>query len=273
MDVPSPRSIVVNDTELTYAEQGHGDPVLVVHGTVGDFRSWSDKLKPLAAHYRVITYSRRAHYPNAWPANHTQCIPKVHAADLAALIEALGVGPTHLFGHSYGALVSMVMALQRPDLVRSLVLGEPPLLSLLGATDASRALAATIVEARLAFAGGDAEAGVRVFLDGVLGDGIFANLPEAERRQVMDNAAALRVELETPPATYNPMISCADLQRMKLPALLLIGELSPEVFHQVTRELARCPPRVEQTMIPGTSHDLWNPSVFTGTVQDFVARH
>ena len=80
-----PRRILVNDTELTYVEQGRGDPILVVHGTLGDFRSWSGKLMPLAEHYRVITYSRRGHYPNALPTDYARCLPTFHAADLAVL--------------------------------------------------------------------------------------------------------------------------------------------------------------------------------------------
>ena len=272
-----PHPIFVNDTELTYVEQGRGDPILVVHGTLGDFRSWFEKLTPLAEHYRVIAYSRRAHYPNAWPADYARCLPTVHAADLAALIEALGLGAAHLFGHSYGALVSLVLTFQRPDLVRTLILGEPPLFSLLDATKEGRALVAVTADerepARLAFADGDLEAGVREFLDSVIGEGTFAQLPEAERNQVMDNAAALRAELETPPETYFSTLSCADLQRIDAPALLLSGQLSPTVFPHVTRELASCLPRVEQVMIPGVSHDLWNPPVLTETVLGFLAKH
>ena len=272
-----PQPIRVNDTELTYVEQGRGDPVLVVHGTLGDFRSWFEKLTPLAEHYRVIAYSRRAHYPNVWLADYTRCIPTVHAADLATLIETLELGPTHIFGHSYGALISLVLASQRPALVRALILGEPPLLSLLDATSEGRAIVAGIADerepARLAFADGDLEAGVRVFLDSVIGEGTFEQLPGVERDRAMDNAAALRAELETPPETLFSTLTCADLQRIDAPALLLSGELSPTVFPHGTRELARCLLRVEQAMIPGASHDLWNPPVFTKTILDFLAKH
>lgn len=273
-----PQPIRVNDTELTYVEQGRGDTILVVHGTLGDFRSWFEKLTPLAEHYRVIAYSRRAHYPNAWPADYARCVPTVHAADLAMLIETLKLGPTHIFGHSYGAVVSLALASQRPALVRALILGEPPLLSLLDATSEGRAIVAGIVAderepARLAFADGDLEAGVRVFLDSVIGEGTFEQLPEVERDRTMDNAAALRAELETPSETFFSTLTCADLQRIDAPTLLLSGELSPTVFPHVTRELARCLPRVEQAMIPGASHDLWNPPVFTKTVLGFLAKH
>jgi non-heme chloroperoxidase len=261
-----PQSIRVNDTELTYVEQGRGEPVLVVHGTLGDFRSWFERLTPLAERYRVIAYSRRAHYPNAWPADHARCLPSVHAADMAMLIEGLKLGPT------------LVLASQRPALVRTLILGEPPLLSLLDATSEGRAIVAGIVAderepARLAFADGDLEAGVRVFLDSVIGEGTFAQLPGVERDRTLDNAAALRAELETPPETFFSTLTCADLQRIDAPALLLSGELSPTVFPRVTGELARCLLRVEQAMIPGVSHDLWNPPVFTNTVLGFLAAH
>jgi non-heme chloroperoxidase len=278
LDVPLPRSIFVNDTELTYVEQGRGDSILVVHGTVGDYRSWSERLQPLAEHYRLITYSRRAHYPNAWPADYARCLPTVHAADLAALIETLRLGPTHLLGHSYGGLVALVLAHQRPDLVRTLVLGEPPLMPLLNATEEGRALVAAVVAderepARLAFADGDPEAGVRVFIDSVLGEGTFAILPQVDRDQMLDNAAALRAELETPPERFFSTLACKDLRRMDQPVLLLSGELSPAVFHHITRELARCLPSVEQVMILGVSHGLWKPPVFTDAVLGFFAKH
>lgn len=276
--LPRPSRIFVNDAELTYLEQGRGEPILVVHGTLGDFRSWSERLTPLAEHYRVIALSRRAHYPNAWPADYAGCLPSVHAADLAALIEDLGLGSAHLFGHSYGAVISLQLAFQRPDLVRTLVLGEPPLLSLLDSMSEGRAIVAAIVSderepARLAFADGDLVAGVRVFLDSVMGEGTFAQLAEAERDHMMDNAAALRAELETPPGAFFSTLACGDLKRVGAPALLLSGEWSPPVFSHVTKELARCLPQVEQAVIPGASHDLWNPPVFTKTVLDFLAKH
>jgi non-heme chloroperoxidase len=276
--LPQPDSILVNGTELTYIEQGHGDPIIFVHGTIGDYRAWAEMLAPFAKRYRAITYSRRAHYPNAWPADYARCLPTVHAADLAALINALELGSAHLFGHSYGALVSLVLASQRPDLVRTLILGEPPLLSWLDTTLEDRALVAAIETderkpARHAFQEGNLEAGVRVFLDSVIGEGTFERLSSAERAQVMDNAAELRVELETPLETLVSTMSRDDVQRVHAPTLLLNGELSPPMFHRITDELSRCLPAVERATILGVSHDLWNPPVFTETVLGFLAKH
>ncbi len=52
----------------------------------------------------------------------------MEAADLAVLLKALGAYPAHVVGHSYGAYTALILAMKHPELVRSLVLAEPPLL-------------------------------------------------------------------------------------------------------------------------------------------------
>jgi len=47
------------------------------------------------------------------------------------IVKRLDLGPAHLIGHSYGALTAVYMAYQHSELVRTLVLGEPPVMSLL----------------------------------------------------------------------------------------------------------------------------------------------
>jgi pimeloyl-ACP methyl ester carboxylesterase len=271
-------SIQINGTELTYVAQGAGDTLLFVHGSLGDFRSWLDQLVPFADRYRTIAYSRRAHYPNAWPADYARCDPEVHAADLAALIEALGTGPAHLFGHSYGALVSLVLAVQRPDLVHTLILGEPPLFNWLDATPEDRALVADFMAnamkpAHRAFAQGDQEAGVRVFLDGVIGEGVFDQIPPPDQAALLDNAPEMAVEAQTPPHTYFSSLAREDVAGLRMPALLLDGEFSPRLFARVNDGIAGVLPDAERVTIPDVSHDLSNPQVFQETLRGFLAKH
>ena len=129
-------SVRVNGADLAYVEQGTGDPLLFIHGSLGDYRSWGLQMATFAERYRVVALSRRRHWPNSWPANDEGlCSAHAHAADLAAFIDTLGLGPCHLVGSSYGALAALTMTVSRPDLTRSLVLGEPPLLSWLRETD------------------------------------------------------------------------------------------------------------------------------------------
>src|SRR5437764_1132633 len=119
------------DVTLHYVSVGRGQPVVMVHGGLEDYRAWTAQLAPLASsHYRAVAYSRRYNFPNR---NETRAAPsysaQVDADDLAMLIEELHLGPVHLVGHSYGGLAALLFATEHPELVRSLTLSEPPVFS------------------------------------------------------------------------------------------------------------------------------------------------
>jgi pimeloyl-ACP methyl ester carboxylesterase len=54
-----PSTVHVNDVDLANVEQGHGDPVVFVHGSLGDYRLWDAQMAPFGERYRVVAYSRR----------------------------------------------------------------------------------------------------------------------------------------------------------------------------------------------------------------------
>ena len=120
--------IKTNGTNLEYIDEGQGDPVVFVHGSLGDFRSWNLQTGPSSKLHRVIAYSRRYHYPNAEPGERLDYSVDLHARDLESLIRDLGLQRPHIVGTSYGAYIALVLAAGRPEMVRSLTLGEPPLL-------------------------------------------------------------------------------------------------------------------------------------------------
>lgn len=247
-----PSTVHVNDVDLAYVAQGRGDPVILVHGSLGDYRSWRAQLAPFAAQYRAVAYSRRYHWPNKQPGDGAAYAVARHAADLGTFIESLGPAPVHVVGSSYGALTALTLAVARPDLVRSLVLGEPPLLPWLAQLSDGRALveafmASSFGPAAQAFARDEAEAGVRLFLDGVLGAGAFDRLPEEARKAMLDNATEMRVETMTPPEQYFPALSTEEVGQLQRPTLLVQGAVSPPMFGLISDELARCLPR-------GTGH-------------------
>ena len=59
-----PKQITVNGTALTYVEAGNGPPVVLVHGALGDYRTWTGEMDAFATKYHVIACSLRHHYPN-----------------------------------------------------------------------------------------------------------------------------------------------------------------------------------------------------------------
>ena len=115
------KEIRAGDTRLAYFEQGHGTPVIFVHGSgATDLRTWGAQMEPFAERYRAIAYSQRNHYPNAWIGFDSGVYSTtVDSGDLAALIGALNLGSAHLVGSSYGADIILRLAVEHPELVRT----------------------------------------------------------------------------------------------------------------------------------------------------------
>ena len=62
-----PIKVRANGVDLHYTERGRGEPLILLHGGQGDYRSWGAQVEALSPHYRVISYSRRYNYPNDNP--------------------------------------------------------------------------------------------------------------------------------------------------------------------------------------------------------------
>jgi pimeloyl-ACP methyl ester carboxylesterase len=103
-----------------YDEHGSGDPLVLMHGGLVDARSFEPNLGALAERFRVYTPERRGH-------GHTPDVPgpityQSMAEDTIAFLEAVVGEPAHLVGHSDGAFIAMLAGMQRPELVKRLVL-------------------------------------------------------------------------------------------------------------------------------------------------------
>jgi pimeloyl-ACP methyl ester carboxylesterase len=268
----------VDGIQLEYTESGHGDPLVLVHGSLGDTRNWRFQVGPLSEHYHVIAYSRRYHYPNPPAGDGTDYTFALHGQDLAALITRLGLGPAHVIGQSGGAYTVLCFALAHPDLARTLVLGEPPILPWLERLPGGPPLFAAFMAnawepARRAFARGDAELAVKAFVDGVSGVPEFEHAPAAARTRMLENADSLKDETESP--GYFTPLRCEELRTIQVPVLLVQGELSPKMFHLIVDELEACLPNTERQVIPGASHSMatGNPEAYNQAVLQFLARH
>jgi valacyclovir hydrolase len=107
-------------SRIYYEEHGSGDPVLLLPGFAGSITELSVLREALAARYRVIA----ADLPGSGrsepqPREYTPTFYEDDARSFAALLQQLESGPAHLVGFSDGGEVSLLMATQAPELVRS----------------------------------------------------------------------------------------------------------------------------------------------------------
>jgi pimeloyl-ACP methyl ester carboxylesterase len=127
---PSTKQLTLrNGITLHYVEQGGGDPVIFVHGSLRDYTHWQEQVSAFAKNHHAIAYSRRYNFPNQnAPISGYSAV--IDAEDLAQLIEALHLGKVEIVGHSYGALAALFLAVHHPDVIRALSLAEPPVIVL-----------------------------------------------------------------------------------------------------------------------------------------------
>jgi len=263
----------VDGHDMAYLELGDGPLLLLVHGSLDDFRIWSPVLGPLAQRHRVIAPSLRHFFPARWDGSGEGFTIGRHVADVIGFIEAEGGGPIDLLGHSRGGHIAFRVAQQRPELLRRLVLAEPG-----GDLDATLAepgtqpptsLATHFAAAAQKIAAGDIEGGMTVFFDGIEGPGAWARHPEAKRQPLRDNARTLLGQVNENRRPY----SLADAQAIRTPTLFIGGELSVGNLPVVLKALAAHVEGARVAAIPGATHPMFvqNPVAFAEAVLDFLA--
>jgi len=273
--VRSLRSALVNGTTLAYQLVGDsGTTVVFVHGSLGDFRDWDAQIAAFAQTHRVLVYSRRYHPPNAARDDSQTYSPMLHAEDLTALLLSLELAPAHIVGADYGAYTALVLAREHPEVVRSLVLAEPPLVPFLTHTQEGDALRrnyyATVLDpARAAFSRGDSLGALRAFLPG------FDALPAATKTVMQRRAFELRREMVANREQYLPVVTCAELGSMHTSVLLLSGARSTPMFRTITDELGRCLSNDTTVVIPSAGHAMQRdqPPYYNTVVLRFLATH
>jgi len=103
-----------------YEEHGDGEPLVLLHGGLVDARFFAPNLEPLAQRFHVYTPERRGH-------GHTPDVEgpityQLMTDDTIAFLDEVVGRPADLVGHSDGAVVAMRVAMQRPELVKRLVM-------------------------------------------------------------------------------------------------------------------------------------------------------
>jgi pimeloyl-ACP methyl ester carboxylesterase len=279
----------VHGTSLEYVERGSGEPVVFVHGSASDGRTWQLQQEELGRGYRTIVYSRRFHWPNETIAEGADYSMPEHVDDLRALLRSLDAAPAHLVGHSYGAYVCLLLAISEPGLVRTLVLTEPPVLPLVASvpptsleivrlmmTRPRTGLAAVMFAvtglgpATAAVKRGDTEAAIRIFGHAVLGRRFYRRLAKSRLQQVRDNFIAA----EFLGSGLAPL-DARKVRGLRVPTLLVTGEHSPALFHRLTDRLYELLPGAERIEIPGASHLMHedNAQAYSAALISHLRRH
>ena len=261
MTDPVPREVDVGrGIRLTTVEAGAGPPLVFVHGGGSDWRYWEPHLERFSAHFRCLAYSRRY----AWPNRNAPIVPDysalVDSRDLESLLERWAGESVHVVAASIGAAASLFLTVRRPELVRSLVVAEPPVLRWLLDVPGGRAAFDDFMlrgwnAAGTAFREGARERGVGAFIDYFIGVGRFAGFPPHMRARIMDDSRDF--EALTTSGDAFPPLSREAVSALEQPVLMLSGARTPRMHALLDAELERLLRNVERRIFPEAGHDLW----------------
>lgn len=261
--------------ETPFIERGGGAPLVLIHGSVNDWRYWAPQMEALAAApFRVLALSLRHYWPQPWDGKTGVFSIDEHVADVARFIAALDRGAVRVIGHSRGGYIAFRLAERHPELVRSLVLAEPA-----GVLDASLLppgftpgnYGALIADAVEAVRRGEIEHGLKLFFDYALGDGGWASLAPDRQQICRDNVLTLLGQISEGRTPY----ARAAAQALRMPTLIAVGGATQPAFRSVAEALAAAMPNAELADIPGARHLLnWdNAAAFNAAVLEFFARN
>jgi esterase len=268
------QTLRVNGYDMAYLEVGKGPPLVCVHGTLGDFRTWYAALGPLSRQHRVISVSLRHFFPEHWDGAGSDYLMSQHVADVIAFIEQIAPRPVDLMGHSRGGHIAFRVAQARPDLLRRVVLAEPG-----GDLDASLApaapasgtpsLAVRVAASVKKVASGDIEGALMNFVDAIDGDGAWARLPTAAKQQLRDNIFTLLGQVGEKRRPF----ARSEAESITTPTLLIGGADTEGTLSLIWRVLAEHIPGAKTAVIPGARHWMFEqaPQEFSKAVLAFLA--
>ena len=261
----------VNSVALYYEITGRGDPLVLVHGSWGDHHNWDTVVPLLSTSFQVMTFDRRGHSQSRTGSGQGSFAED--ADDLAGLIEQLGLGPAHVVGNSGGAAIALRLAAQRPDVCRSLVVHEPPLIGLTAGrpeyeamVDGFYARVGAVVELLRA---GQMEAAAERFVETVaFGPGAWRTLPRPIRDTFVRNAPTFLDEINDPDGLTLDLSSLAAFDR---PSLVTSGTESPPFFTPIAAAVAEAMPSTTVYTFVGAGHvpHLSHPALYVETVGQF----
>jgi pimeloyl-ACP methyl ester carboxylesterase len=265
--------ISVKGVELNYDLTGVGETLVLVHGSWSDRNNWLPVVPELARAFRVVAYDRRG---NGLSTRDAPGLRRDHEDDLAALIEEVSGKPAHVVGTSFGASIGLGLASRRPELVRSVVAHEPPLISVAAADREIRVQLEAVhasVEAVIAqVKRGDARGAAERFVEEVaLGPGTWGLLPLPLRETMIDSAPAFVAEQQDPAWAD---IELDELASSPPPLLLTRGDESPPWFAPIVTTLGGAIGDAEVHTYSGAGHapHLTHPGDYVTTVMSFLSR-
>jgi pimeloyl-ACP methyl ester carboxylesterase len=242
-------ALTVPGAELYYELRGSG-PLVAIIGSPMHSAPFAQLADRLAADHTVLTTDPRGHFGSVLEDPDCAAAPEVRADDLARLIRHVDAGPAHVLGSSGGAVTTLALVQAKPELVRTAVVHEAPLVRLLD--DSEQQLAMTD-DTYATFASGDRLGAIRTFMANaglVMPEEMFLQMFGGEKSPV-ELAGERRFYLYDLHATVGWAPDLDALRATSARLVIAVGETSAGMLCDRTSRALTAELKIEPTIFPG----------------------
>ena len=263
----------INGVNLFWEMTGNaGEPLMLVHGSWTDHQNWDRVVPELSRNLRVVTYDRRGHSQSERPDG--QGFVREDVDDLAALINYLNLAPANIAGNSFGAIITLKLSIQHPELFKTMFIHEPPLFTLLeGQPETEKAF--RVASERVGavvnlLRQGKNEEGAELFVDTIaFGPSTWKTLPPLLQQTFIYNAPTWLDELNDDESLR---IDLEKLKKFYKPVFLSQGAASAPFFPVVNDKNADSLPNVHRNTFANAGHvpQLSHPTEYVQALTAFI---
>lgn len=255
----------VNGRVHSYDEVGSGPPVLLLHSSSSSRRQWAALIERAQDRFRFIAPDLTGYGAQAGEAEGATY------RDDIALIEQIAeqIGePFHLVGHSYGAVLALILARRRRGAVLSLCLFEPILffaLAQAGQRDAFAEIAGLAVRHRQLVEEKNSIGAARLFVDYWVEKGAFDRMPSERSHRIAKTMDKVMREF---PGGFGPLMALEDLRTFTVPTLVMRGTSTTRVGRAMTEVAAR---EITRARLAESEGGHMAPITHAGSVAERIA--
>jgi len=236
----------INGIEMYYEVHGSGEPLILIHGGLGNANYWSNQVPALAEHYKVITLDSRGHGRSTF--NDQPIGYDLMTSDVVALMDYLKIDKANIVGWSDGGIIGLDMAINYPDRLNKVVA--------FGANYDPSGVRADIGESER----------FNAYIAQASED--YQKLSPAPERweEFLNNIGNMWAT--------EPNFTPEQLGAITTPILILDGKNEEAIDTDHTKKMADLIPGAELHLIPGTGHFamLEKPEEFNQIVLNFLAK-
>jgi len=243
--------IIIDDIKMHYATAGEGSTLTLLHGAALTLETnWANQIPVFSRKYRVVAIDLRGHGRTNNPKG---ILNLLMVGDVHKFLEKMSIEGTHLLGFSMGGMIALRLTLEKPELVKTLILCS--------------------IGYRLSKEGHD------LFVENANPQAMEESNPELAEfyRRIHRSGGPnlwkrLLKQLTESKKEYN--LSLDDLSRISVPTLIVVGDRDPYGFTKQALEMHDAIRESELAVFPNADHMIPERRVklFNETVLDFLER-